>query len=173
MLSFSLKNLKEANHHQIAGGTKKLAGLHVPTSVADGVAQQCGENICKVFKIVMKGHVYFSKEYTRMVKRTSCVVLLSNGKVVSMYMGQGIRRCFFVYEELEPDLEKPFFYENAGCHVLRMKPERYFMDNNQLLLLLLFQTVLRKLINLLKIRPFHLVVMSAFIEKQLFTGRTY
>ena len=148
MLSFSLKNLKEANHCQIASGTKKLTGLHAPPSVADGVAQQCGENICKVFKIVMKGHVYFSKEYTRMVKHNACVVLLSNGKVgeindFTCIWDKESGDAFFVYEELEPDLEKPFFYENARCHVLQMNPERNFMDNNKLLLLLLFQTVLR------------------------------
>ena len=56
-----------------------MTGL--PLSVADDVAQQCGENICKVFRIVMKGHVYFSKDSTRMVKCNACVVLLSNGKV--------------------------------------------------------------------------------------------
>ena len=95
--------------------------------MVDDVAQQCGENICKVFRIVMKGHVYFSKEYTRMVKRNACVVLLSNGKIgeISYFIwDKESGDAFFVYEELEPDLERPFFYENAGCHVLRMKSER-------------------------------------------------
>ena len=89
---------------------------------------ECGENIFKVFRIVKKGHVYFSKEYTRMVKRNACVVLLSNGKVgeINYFIwDKQSGDTFFVFEEIQPDLEKPFFYENAGCHVLRMKPKRY------------------------------------------------
>ena len=28
------------------------------------------------------------------------------------------------YAEIEPNLEKPFFFDDAGCHVLRMKQQR-------------------------------------------------
>ena len=44
----------------------------------------------KVARIVMNGQVFFSKEYTRMVKRNACVVLFVNGKVgcVVVYQNQ-------------------------------------------------------------------------------------
>ena len=100
----------------------------MPKNVADSVVQHCGKDIHKVFRVVKKGQVYFSKEYTRMVKRDACVVLLSNGKVAEINYFIWDRQSgdtFLVYEEIQPDLERPFFYENVGCHVLRMKPERY------------------------------------------------
>lgn len=34
---------------------------------------------------------------------------------------------FFVFKGLEPDLEKPV-YENAGGHVLQMKPQTYLWN---------------------------------------------
>ena len=131
----SLKNLKEANFCQIAGGAKKLNTLS--PHLTEEVARQCGENSLKVTRIVKKGHVYFSKEYTRMIKRNGYVVLLSNGKVgeIEFFIwNKGSGNTFLVYKEVEPDQEKPFFYDDAGCHVLRMKPQRYvpyiYITNN-------------------------------------------
>lgn len=45
------------------------------------VLRECGHNSMRVSRIVRKGHVYFSKAYTRMVKRNACAVLFANGKV--------------------------------------------------------------------------------------------
>lgn len=123
---YSLKNLKDAKDCQIAGGAKKLSGL--PAGLMDEVLRKCGHNSMKVSRIVRKGHVYFSKAYTRMVKRNACVVLFTNGMVgeVNFFIwdkSSGVTLA--VYEEIEPDLDKPFFFDEAGCHVLRMKPQRY------------------------------------------------
>ena len=40
-----------------------------------------GDNKAKVLCIVKKGQVFYSKEYTRMVKRNASVVLFACGKV--------------------------------------------------------------------------------------------
>ena len=60
----------------------------------------------------------------------------------------------FVYKEIEPDLEKPFFYENAGCHICAANEIRkVFMGNSQFLFS--FQTFLGpEEINFLKFRTF-------------------
>ena len=125
LLFLSLKNLKEANSCQIAGGAKKLDAL--PPDLAEEVAHECGENCLKVSRIVMKGHVYFSKEYTRMIKRNGFVVLLSNGKVAEIQFfiwSKGSGDTHLVYKEVKPDQRKPFFYNDVGCHVLRIQPQR-------------------------------------------------
>lgn len=120
-----LKNLKEAKSCQIAGAAKKLSGL--PPQLMRVVLNECGQNTSKVSRIVKKGQIYFSREYTRMVKRNACVVLLSNGKVADIQFfvwnkESGVT--LVVYKEIEPDLDKPFFFDNAGCHILRMKSQR-------------------------------------------------
>ena len=92
------------------------------------VLNKCGQNTSKVSRIVKKGQIYFSREYTRMVKRNACVVLLSNGKVADIQFFAWNKESgvtLVVYKEIEPDLDKPFFFDNAGCHILRMKPQRY------------------------------------------------
>lgn len=50
------------------------------------------------------------------------------GRSKLFHLGQIIRVTLAVYEELEPDHDKPFFFDEAGCHVLRMKPQRYWQD---------------------------------------------
>ena len=123
---YSLKNLKEAKSCQIAGAAKKLSGL--PPQLMRVVLIECGQNTSKVSRIVKKGHIYFSREYTRMVKRIACVVLLSNGKVADIQFFAWNKESgvtLAVYKEIEPDLDKPFFFDNAGCHILRMKSQRY------------------------------------------------
>ena len=87
--------------------------------MADDVAQQSGENICKVFRIVMKGHVYFSKEYTRMVKRNACVVLLSNGKIGEI--------SYFIWDKESGDA---FCWMSCAANEIR----KVIMGNNQFLL---------------------------------------
>lgn len=129
-----MKNLKEAKSCQIAGGAKKLTGLS--PGLIEAVINECGQNTWKVSRIVRKGQVYFSKEYTRMVRRNACVVLLSNGKVAEIHFfvwdkESGVT--LVVYKEIEPDLDKPFFFDNAGCHILRMKPQRYFLTISSVL----------------------------------------
>ena len=121
----SLKNLKEATGCQIAGGAKKFTGLE--PHLIEAVNTQCGQNSWKRLRIVMKGHVYFSKEYTRMVKRNACCILLSSGKVgeIDFFVcnkDSGVT--LVVFREIEPDHDKPFFFDSAGCHILRMKPQR-------------------------------------------------
>ena len=121
-----VKNLKEAKSCQIAGAAKKLSGL--PPQLMRVVLNECGQNTSKVSRIVKKGQIYFSREYTRMVKRNVCVVLLSNGKVADIQFFTWNKESgvtLVVYKEIEPDLDKPFFFDNAGCHILRMKPQRY------------------------------------------------
>ena len=92
------------------------------------VLNECGQNTSKVSRIVKKGQIYFSREYTRMVKRNACVVLLANGKVADIQFFAWNKESgvtLAVYKEIEPDLDKPFFFDNAGCHILQMKPQRY------------------------------------------------
>ena len=92
------------------------------------VLNECGQNTSMVSRIVKKGQIYFSREYTRMVKRNACVVLLSNGKVADIQFFAWNKESgvtLVVYKEIEPDLDKPFFFDNAGCHILCMKPQRY------------------------------------------------
>ena len=125
LLFCSLKNLKEAKDCQIAGGAKKL--LAMPQHLTEEIVRVCGHDSLKVSRIVRKGHVSFSKEYTRMVKRNACVVLLENGKVgeINFFIwNKNSGNTLVVYQEIEPDLERPFFFDDAGCHILRMKPQR-------------------------------------------------
>lgn len=125
-----MRNLKEAKDCQIAGGSKKLLGL--PPQLIEEVVRECGQNSLKVSRIVRKGHVYFSKEYTRMVKRNACVVLLSDGKVgeINFFIwNKESGNTLVAYKEMEPDLDKPFFFDDAGCHVLRMKPQRLLLTS--------------------------------------------
>ena len=77
---FRLTNLKDANECQIAGSTEKLAALlpHVMEEIKN--LNGDGNNL-QVKRIVRKGHIYFSKAYTRMVKRNACTLLFQNGKV--------------------------------------------------------------------------------------------
>ena len=74
-----MKNLKDAKDCQVAGGAKKLTGL--PVHLVNEVLCKCGPDNFKVFRIVRNGQVFFSREYTRMIKRNASVVLLSNGIV--------------------------------------------------------------------------------------------
>ena len=63
-----------------------------------------------------------------MVKRNACVVLLSNGTVgeINFFIWNKMSgKTLVAYKKTEPDLDKPFFFDNAGCHVLRMRPQRY------------------------------------------------
>ena len=125
MLFHRLKNLKDANDCQIAGAAKKLSGLL--GHLMQDVLWECGPHSCKVLRIVKKGHVFFSKEYTRMVKRNACVVLLTIGKVgeIKFFIwNKTSGKTLVAYEEIEPGLDKPFFFDGAGCHVLRMKSQR-------------------------------------------------
>ena len=127
LLHYRLKNLKEANNCQIAGAAKKLSGL--PAHVMAYIMRECGPESCKVLRIVKQSQVFFSKEYTRMKKRNCCVVLLSNGKVGEIHFfiwNKKSGNTFAAYKEIEPDLNRPFFFDDAGCHVLRMKSQRYY-----------------------------------------------
>ena len=62
-----------------------------------------------------------------MVKRKASVVLLSNGRVgeINFFIWNEMSAGILVaYKEIDPNPEKPFFIDDAGCHVLRMKPQR-------------------------------------------------
>ena len=75
-------------------------------------------------QILKNGQVFYFKEYTRMVVQNGYVVLFACGKV-------GEVECFVwdrqsgitlaVFREVQPDLRKPFFFSEAGHHILRMK----------------------------------------------------
>lgn len=75
-----MKNLKEAKNCHIAGGAKKLTGIS-PELMAKINLEVKGEALMKVLRIVKSGKVFYSKEYTRMVKRNAHVVLFESGKV--------------------------------------------------------------------------------------------
>ena len=64
---FRVKNLKTAQGCQIAGGAKKLDGLSQDLFEKINI-ETTSQTKMKVLRIVKNGHVYFSKEYTRMVK---------------------------------------------------------------------------------------------------------
>lgn len=125
-----MKNLKEAKNCQIAGGAKKLTGI--PPELMEKIHREVeGEAIAKVLRIIKNGQVFYSKEYTRMVKRNAHVVLLASGKVGEIQFFVWDRQTgitLAVLREIQPDLEKPFFFNEAGHHMLRMKPERYSID---------------------------------------------
>ena len=83
-----------------------------------------GQSKMKVARIVRKGQVFFSKEYTRMVKQNACVVLFVDGKVgeIEFFVWSRESGCTVaVYKEMVPDAVKPFFFDDAGHHILRME----------------------------------------------------
>ena len=115
---YRLKNLEEAEDSQVAGGAKKLTGL--PEHLKLGLAALKSQELSKMDKCI-------SVTNTRMVKRNALVVLLSNGRVgqINFFIWNKMSgRILVAYKEMEPNLEKPFFFDDAGCHVLRMKPQR-------------------------------------------------
>ena len=90
-----------------------------------------GGNKAKVLRIVKKGQVFYSKEYTRMVKRNASVVLFACGKVgeIEFFVWEkqsGVTLA--VFREVQPDLQSPFFFNEAGHHTLRMQQERYLIN---------------------------------------------
>lgn len=63
-----------------------------------------------------------------MMKRNASVVLFTNGKVgeVNFFIWDKTSgSTLVVYEEMEADCDKAFFFDEAGCHALRMNPQRY------------------------------------------------
>ena len=87
-----------------------------------------GGNEVKVLRIVKNGQVFYSKDYTRMVKRNAYVVLFACGKVGEVEYFVWDRQSAItlaVFREVQPDLQNPFFFSEAGHHTLRMKQERY------------------------------------------------
>ena len=111
-----MKNLKEAKNCQIAGGAKKLTGVQ-PELMEKICREVEGEAIAKVLRIVKNGQVFYSKEYTRMVKRNAHVVLLVSGQVGEIQLFVWDRQTgitLAVFREIQPDLEKPFFFSKAG-----------------------------------------------------------
>ena len=131
LLVSRLKNLKDAKDCQVAGGAKKLVGL--PVQLANEVFRKCGPDNFKVLRIVRNGQVFFGREYTRMIKRNASVVLLSNGIVGDIHFfiwNKTSGRILVVYKVIEPNLDKPFFFDDAGCHILRMKSQRYSFNLN-------------------------------------------
>lgn len=126
-----MKNLKGAKDCQVAGGAKKLEGL--PVHLVNEVLCKCGPDNFKVLRIVRNGQVFFSREYTRMIKRNASVVLLSNGRVgdINFFIWNKVSgRILVVYKVIEPNLDNPFFFDDAGCHILRMKSQRYSINLN-------------------------------------------
>lgn len=130
LLWFRVKKLKAAQNCQIAGGAKKLTGLS--QDVMDKInIEITGQAKMKVLHVLKNGHVFYSKEYTRMVKQNGYVALFENGKIgeIEFFVwdkDSGITLA--VFREVNPDLVKPFFFQDAGHHLLRMKPERYIYD---------------------------------------------
>ncbi|KAK2567972.1 hypothetical protein P5673_007872 [Acropora cervicornis] len=96
-----LRNLKEANDCKIAGAAKKLSGL--PEHVMEYIMGECGPDSCKVLRIVKQCQV---------------------GEIHFFIWNKTLGNTFAAYKEIEHDLSKPFFFDDAGCHVLRMKSQR-------------------------------------------------
>ena len=97
------------------------------------VFHKCGPDNFKVLRTVRNGQVFFGREYTRMIKRNASVVLLSNGIVgdINFFIwNKTSGRILVVYKVIEPNLDKPFFFDDAGCHILRMKSQRYYTNLN-------------------------------------------
>ena len=103
----------------------------VPPELIEKIRREVeGEALTKVLRVVKNGQVFYSKEYTRMVKRNAHVVLLASGQVGEIQFFVWDRHTgitLAVFREIQPDLEKPFFFSNAGHHMLRMKQERYLI----------------------------------------------
>ena len=87
---------------------------------------QAGKKM-KVSKVVRNGQIFYSKSYTRMVKRNAAVVVLEDKRVVEVEFyvwmkDSGITLA--VFKEISVDVDNPFYFEDAGHHLLRMKPVR-------------------------------------------------
>lgn len=129
-----VKNLRTAQGCQIAGGAKKFNGLSqdLLEKINNETTSQAK---MKVLGIVKNGHVYFSKEYSRMVKRNSSVALFENekiGEIEFFVWERDSGLTLAVFREVYPDLGKPFFFQDAGHHILRVKPERSELQVEQI-----------------------------------------
>lgn len=65
------------------------------------------DTVVKIFsRLLVKGQLYYSQEFTRVVKRNSFTVLLQNGHIITVYYyiivkQQGNRKCFALGREYD------------------------------------------------------------------------
>lgn len=121
-----LRSLKKANDCQVAGGTKKVQNLQQP--IGEAITRILGSDaVWMVNRIVVNGHVYFSKQYTRMVKRNACVVQFTDntlGGIEFFVWEKKSGKVLAIFKEIEVDSNKLFFFNDVGLHAVRVKSDR-------------------------------------------------
>ena len=124
--TFRPQNLENAEGCQVAGKPKKLPS-ELPDEVMATIAETIGRQSKAVTRIVQEGQVYFSKTYQRMKRRNASVILFENGKIgeVQFYAwNEETGATAAVFQELVPDPNRPFFFDDAGRHIMRVQPNR-------------------------------------------------
>lgn len=115
-----LRSLKKANDCQVAGGTKKVQNLQQP--IGEAITRILGSDaVWLVNRIVVNGHVYFSKQYTRMVKRNACVVQFTDntlGEIEFFVWEKKSGKVLAIFKEIEVDSNKLFFFNDVGLHAV-------------------------------------------------------
>lgn len=118
--------MKVANNCSVAGGVKKCQDF--PEHISRAVNGLIGEGeVVKAARIVVGGHIFFSKHYSRMVKRNPCVVQFSDdslGEIEYFAWNTASGGVVAIYRQVMINDEKPFFFNEAGHHVLRVQNER-------------------------------------------------
>ena len=129
MLSFiyRIRNLKDARNCQVAGAAKPFQPPDELLEKLGAAVENNNDGFFKVLRIVKGGQVYYSKEYTRVVKRNSYTVLLTGelyASVLYYLWGRNCGKVFAVYHVIAVDAIKPFILKNAGYHIIRVQEER-------------------------------------------------
>jgi len=101
----------------------------LPDHLSEAVKNVVGEGeVVKAARIVVGKHIFFSKHYSRMMKRNPCVVQFQDdtiGEIESFAWNMASGKVVAIYKQLLIDNEKPFFFNNAGHHVIRVQNEMY------------------------------------------------
>lgn len=93
------------------------------------VTDICNGELWKVSRILRKGQIYHSEEYTRVKKRNSYTVLLLRGTFASIkyfLWHKPSGNVLAVYKEVPVDQQRPFLLDTVGSHLIRVKKERQY-----------------------------------------------
>ena len=116
--------MKRAQNCEVAGSAKPLSGINPAVLLKVNRLMQ-GNLVKKVLRVVMNGEVYFSRQYSRMTRRNACTVLFASGEVgeIQFFVWEQVSGLVAaVFREIVHDEKRPFFFNDAGQHILRMKP---------------------------------------------------
>jgi len=120
------RNLKEAKNCSIAGGVRPLKDisaqcLNTVTSILGN-----GGELKMGARVVLGCHVFFSKLYTRVEKRNACVVQFKDNTFgeIELFAWNDNKEVIAVYKQISIDMGRPFFFDDAGHHVLCVNKTR-------------------------------------------------